>query len=85
MRCGIAFEALEIPDGAQDFHVAVDSRAFALGPRDFVNQLLPTRVVDQSRTRILSDDVGHRRPIEIILDTKLKDVPRVINRLREDH
>src|SRR5205809_6657401 len=84
-RSRIAFEALEIPDGAQDFHVAVNSRAFAFGPRDFVNQALPARTVNQTGTRILAHDVWHGRPVEVILDAEFKDVPRVIDRLGKNH
>src|SRR5436853_6609799 len=65
-RTRIAFEALEIPDGAQDFHVAINSCALALGPRDFVNQSLPAGMSNQTRTRILTHVVGPRRPITII-------------------
>src|SRR2546429_9934571 len=56
-RTRIAFEALEVSDGAQDFHVAVNSRALALGPRDFVNQSLPAGIINQARTWILTHDV----------------------------
>ncbi len=84
-RGRITFEALEIPDGAQDFHIAIDARAFALGPRYFVNQCLPARIINQPRSRVLAHDVGHWRPVEIIFDAVFKNVPGVIDRLWENH
>src|SRR5258706_13079002 len=84
-RRRITFEAFEIADRAQDFRVAIDARAFAFGPGHLVDQLLPARIINQSRTWILADDVRHRRPVKVILDTELENVPSVVDSLRENH
>jgi len=44
-----------------------------------------TRIIDQPGAGILAHNVGHRGPVEIVLQTKLERIPGVVNRLRENH